>query len=189
MNVPNSVSNSLIEESTNAEVNQPAKQDLEVRREAVGSERRDESVMGPPAAPFNIIPLQANNQRNVPMGQDAPSSLQSTKIIPSASPNDIQKTRDNDVKNDTDSVSGNHGASSYKENNDRKNKHRSKKDEKTSEYRSGKGKSKKHGTSRRSSTPDDEDRESIRRRNRSPTSSFSSSSNDRSSDLSDSEER
>ena len=178
-----------MEESTNAEANQPANNDLEVRREAVGSERRDESVMGPPAAPFNMIPLQANNKRNVPMGQDAPSTLQSTKTISSPSPNEIQKTRDNDAKNDTDNVSGNHAASNYKENSDRKNKHRIKKDEKKLEYRSGKGKSKKHGTSRRSSTPDDEDRESIRRRNRSPTTSFSSSSNDRSSDLSDSDDR
>ena len=87
-------------------------QDLEVRREAVGSERRDESVMGPPTAPFNNTQISTNNQRNVPMGQDAPKSLPSTSIIQC----DMAKAKENDGKNDTDNMSSQHGANSYKEN-------------------------------------------------------------------------
>ena len=59
------------------------KKELEVRREAVGSDRRDESVMGPPSAPYSSGSLHPNNQRDVPTGQDAPASLQSS-ILPGA---------------------------------------------------------------------------------------------------------
>lgn len=188
MNTENDVPHSLPEGALNEDANQQLKPDLEIRREAAGSERRDESVMGPPAAPFSMIPLQTNNQRNVPMGQDAPTSVQPPKLNASI-PNEIQKPKEDDAKNDTDNLSGNHGPISYKENDHKNKKYRNKKDDKDSEYRSGKGKSRRHGNNRRSSTPDDEERESSRRRNRSPNSSFSSSSNDQSSDLSDSDDR
>ena len=141
--------------------------------------------MGPPTAPFTSTQISTNNQRNVPMGQDAPTSLPSNSIIQC----DMTKVKENDVKNDTDNMSSQHGANSYKENSSRNKNHKNKKDDKNPDYRSRKSKSKKHQTSRRSSTPDDIKRDSTRHRNRSPDSSFSSSSNDRSSDLSESEDR
>ena len=167
-------------------------QDLEVRREAVGSDRRDESVMGPPRATFNLNSLPTNSQRNVPMGQDAPTSLQSSTLVPSVTQSDIQTVKDNDSKNDTSNMTAHQGAISYeKPNTDKNRKYKSKKDNnKDSEHRSAKGKHRKHAnSSHRSSTPDDIDNASMRRRNRSPNSSFSTSSNDRSSDLSESDDR
>ena len=141
--------------------------------------------MGPPTAPFTSTQVSTNNQRNVPMGQDAPTSLPSTSILPC----DMAKEKENDIKNDADNMSTQHSANSYKENSSRNKNHKNKKYDKNPDYRSGKSKSKKHQNSRRSSTPDDIKRDSMHHRNRSPDSSFSSSSNDRSSDLSESEDR
>ena len=173
------------------EATQHAKQDLEVRREAVGSDRRDESVMGPPRATFNMSSLPTNSQRNGPIGQDAPTALKSSNVVTSVPQSDIQTVKD-DSKNDSNNLTAQQGASgNEKPNTDKNKKYKSKKDnEKDSDYRSAKSKNRKHGNnSRRSSTPDDFDNESMRHRNRSPNSSFSTSSNDRSSDLSESDDR
>ena len=173
--------------------------ELEVRREAVGSDRRDESVMGPPLAPYSVGPLPPNNQRDVPTGQDAPASLQSS-IIPGAFPqvdahggiiskeNDESRTEDNDLSAPQGASSALNNTSNHAKS--QKYKNRKSAEDKESDYRTGHGKGKKHSKGgRRSSTPDFE-RDSVRRRHRSPHSSFSSSSNEeRSSNDSYSDER
>ena len=60
--------------------------EMEVRREAVGSDRRDESVMGPPQV-FSQGFMPRNNHRDIPTGEDAPTSIQAPTFsggLPSA---------------------------------------------------------------------------------------------------------
>jgi hypothetical protein len=172
--------------------------ELEVRREAVGSDRRDESVMGPPLAPYSLSALSPNNQREVPTGEDAPVSLQSS-LKPGAFPQlDVHggvlaKENEESMAKDMD-LSAAQGASNALNNTSnhtksQKYKNRKNVEDKESDYRTGHGKSKKHSKGRRSSTPDLE-RDSVRHRHRSPHSSSSSSSNEeRSSNESYSDER
>ena len=173
------------------------KEEFEVRREAVGSDRRDESVMGPPLAPYSLGPLHTNNQRDVPMGQDAPASTQMPTIPVAFAQTDthvnaiVKESDDNRTEDTYSSVHQGPNNSFHNNSNHAKStkyKNRSTED-KDLDLRTSQGKGKKNSKGgRRSSTPDFE-RDSVRHRHRSPHSSLTSSSNDRSSNESYSDER
>ena len=170
---------------------------LEVRREAVGSDKRDESVMGPPPTMFGVGSLHSINHRNVPTGGDAPLSLPPSSITtavaqPGAQGSVVQDDDESRVEDASTVVQHGESASSNNNSNlrikDREYKSR-KGNDRNSEKRQRKAKTRKHHREgRRSSTPEDHVREEGRFDHRS--SSFSTSSNeDRSPVESDSEER
>ena len=175
------------------------KKELEIRREAVGSDRRDESVMGPPSVPYSTGPLHPNNQRDVPTGQDAPAILQPS-ILPGAFQQlDVHGSVLSSKTNNENTVeeiplATPQGASNVSNNiaHTKNQKYKDKKsvDDKDSDYRTGTGKGKKHSKGGRRSPSPDFERDSVRHRHRSPHSSLSSSSNEeRSSNESYSDER
>ena len=170
---------------------------LEIRREAVGSDRRDESVMGPPPTSFSLGSLHTNNQREIPTGEDAPVSLQSSTMSTALAHVDGHgaSVQDNDENRmeEVSSAAQQHGAnvSSNNTSNARPKGQRYKSKKEIDDKDSDKRTTKKQGKGgRRSSTPEAYVRDSGRQRHRSPPSFATSSSNEvRSSDESDSEER
>ena len=187
------VSTAMWGETKTSETRQDNKQ-MEVRREAVGSERRDESVMGPPQI-FGQGFLPRNNHRDIPTGEDAPSLIQAPTFsagLPSADMQRLSTHNDENREEETTSAqleasaNGNDGNSREKgkiykikdmeaKESDRKNRHKVKKQDRTS---------------KRSSTPEKRENDSRRHRHRSRSSSVTSSSNENlSSEESDSPER
>ena len=171
--------------------------ELEVRREAIGSDRRDESVMGPPLASFVVGSIDTNNQREVPTGEDAPLPLQ-TYTMSSTFPqteglSDANIQHNNDTRlEETSSVQRTADSLNSTNNRAKNKKYQSKRgdEDRDSNCRTNQTKSKKHSKGgRRSSNSEDYERDSRRLRHRSPSSITSSSDDGRSSDNSDSEER
>ena len=187
------VSTAMWGETKTSETRHDNKQ-MEVRREAVGSDRRDESVMGPPQI-FGQGVVPRKNHRDIPTGEDAPSSVQAPTFSAGLSSADMQRlsthTDENREEETTSaqleaSANGNDGDSRGKGKNykikemeakesDHKNRHKVKKQDRTS---------------KRSSTPEKRENDSRRHRHRSRSSSVTSSSNEElSSEESDSPER
>ena len=172
----------------------------EVRREAVGSERRDESVMGPPPNSYGFAALSSMDQRDVPTGQASPTSQQQLTISNTAEDvvgNDRELGQDAENKTEEGSpVAPLRGASLPYHNQTlnqkgQKYKHRNAHRDKEAVKRPLHSKSgREHRSGRRSSTPDDNARDSGRHRQNSPPSIDTSfTDEDRTPEDSESEER
>ena len=168
---------------------------MEVRREAIGSDRRDESVMGPPQV-FGQGFMPRNNHRDIPTGEDAPTSIQAPTFSAGLSSADMQRLSTHNDENREEEITSAAQLEVSENENDgnsrRKGKNYKIKDmeAKESDHKNRHKVRKQDRTSKRTSTPEKRENDSRRHRHRSRSSSVTSSSNeDLSSEESDSPER
>ena len=187
------VSTAMWEETKISETRHENKQ-MEVRREAVGSDRRDESVMGPPQV-FSQGFMPRNNHRDIPTGEDAPTSIQAPTFsggLPSADLQRLSTHNDENREEEITSAQLEASANENDANSRRKGKNYKIKDieAKESDHKNRHKVKKQDRTRTRTSTPEKRENDSRRHRHRSRSSSVTSSSNeDLSSEESDSPER
>ena len=167
---------------------------MEVRREAIGSDRRDESVMGPPQV-FGQGFMPRNNHRDIPTGEDAPTSIQAPTFSAGLSSADMQRLSTHNDENREEEITSAQLEASANENDAnsrRKGKNYKIKDmeAKESDHKNRHKVKKQDRTRTRTSTPEKRENDSRRHRHRSRSSSVTSSSNEHlSSEESDSPER
>ena len=151
----------------------------EVRREAVGSERRDESVMGPPPSSYGFAALSSMDQRDVPTGQASPTSQQplvTSNTAEHVDRNDGELGQGTENRTEGSPVAPLRGASLPFHNptvnqKGQRYKHRNVHEDTDAVKRPIHSKTgREHRSGRRSSTPDDNIRDSGRQRQHSPPS-------------------